>query len=57
MVKRGCCVGRGGGIVMLILGDVGTPLMEEALARMLSMLWRTVGSPFECLVMMLSLIN
>ena len=48
MVQRGCCVGRGGGIVMLILGDVGTPLMEDVLARMLSMLsmlWRTVGSP------------
>ena len=57
VVQRNCCVGRGGEIVMLILGDIGTPLMEDALARMLSMLWRTVGSPFECLVMILSLIS
>ena len=57
MDQRGCCVGRGGGIVILVLGDAGTPFMDDALARMLSMLWRTVGSPFECLVMMLSLIS
>ena len=57
MVQSGCCVRIGGELVMLILGDVGTPLMEDALARMLSMLWRTVGSPFECLVMILNLMS
>ena len=31
MVQRGCCVEKGGEIVILVLGDVGTPLMEDAL--------------------------
>ena len=57
MNQRSCFVGRGGGIVILVLSDVGTPFMEDALARMLTMLWRTVGSPFECLVMMLRMIS